>query len=323
MPSVDESISWLTSPSVEELRRAIGQVLPGLAERPIVLSHRVVTSDPRFFQGRAILDDAYVVKFAWSEPPARRIVHEGRVLAALAKVRDPLPVPHVVAAVATPALLVTQLVPGEPLSWEEANEVSGPRRARLVEDLAGFLAVLHDHATLDGVGNAVVGLRMPEPGAQASTAELRARFGRHVKTSQRPIVYRWCDWVDDVLAEPTDTALLHGDLHGYNLVWDPSSGALRLVADFESAGVGDPAFDFRYLPGQANTVDLFLEVGRRYAQLTARVLNLDRVMAWHIRTMLGDALWRTEASVPLPGSGGTASSWVSELEIRMRAVLGR
>ena len=77
------------------------------------------------------------------------------------------------------------------------------------------------------------------------------------------------------------------------------------------------------LTRQGDTADLFLEVGRGYEQLTGRVLEVRRVMAWHIRTFLGDALWRTEAGVPLPGSGGTASSWVDELEIRMRAVLDR
>jgi thiamine kinase-like enzyme len=161
---------------------------------------------------------------------------------------------------------------------------------------------------------------MPEP--QASTAEIRARFGRYIESSQRSIVDKWCDWVDVILAGPADAAFLHGDLHGYNLVWDPPSGALQLVADFETAGVGDRAFDFRYLPGQADTVDLFLQVVRRYEQLTNHGLDLDRVMAWQIRTTLGDALWRTEAGVP-PGRGGTASMWVDELEIRMRAVIDR
>ncbi len=318
-PSTDEPVGWFASSSVEELRSAVGRLMPDLAERPLVLNDRVVTSDPRFFQGTAIVDGAYIVKFAWSEPPARRIVHESRVLAVLAGTHGGLQVPPLVAAATVPALLVTRLVRGEPFSWEWANKVSGKRRERLVGDLAGFLAVLHDPATLDALGAAGVGLVMPEP--QASTAEIKERFGRHFKPSQRSIVDRWCDWVDVTLAGPADAAFLHGDLHGYNVVWHPPSGALQLVADFETAGVGDRAFDFRYLPGQAATVDLFLEVVRRYERLADQGLDLERVMAWHIRTVLGDALWRTEAGVSLPGSGGTASSWVDELEIRMREVI--
>ncbi len=210
---------------------------------------------------------------------------------------------------------------GEPLSWESANEVSGDRRRRLVAELAGFLGLLHHRGTLIAVRDAGVLLAVPEP--QATTAEIRTRFATLVTPTQRSIVAAWCDWVDEILADSVELSLLHGDLHGHNLVWDPATGVVRLVADFESAGVGDPAFDFRYLPGQAETPDLFLEVARRYEEVTGSRLDLRRVMAWHIRSVLGDALWRTEAGIPLPGSGETASSWVDELEIRMDAVLGR
>lgn len=56
-----------------------------------------------------------------------------------------------------------------------------------------------------------------------------------------------------------------------------------------------------------------------YEHLTKRHVALDRVMAWHVRTVLGDALWRTEANVSLPG-GGTPATWIDELEARMTAL---
>jgi hypothetical protein len=40
-------------------------------------------------------------------------------------------------------------------------------------------------------------------------------------------------------------------------------------------------------------------------------------MAWHTLTHLGDALWRTEHDVDLPG-GGTPASWVDDLADRLR-----
>jgi aminoglycoside phosphotransferase (APT) family kinase protein len=315
----EPAVGWLATRSVEELSQAISEAIPELAGRPLDLNDRVVTSNPRYFQGSAVLDGAYVVKFAWSEPAARRIVHEARLLEALAKAELGLPVPAVVAAAAAPALLITRLVHGEPLSWEAANGLSGQPRRKLVEDLAHFLAVLHDPATLEVVGSASLGPEMPE--TQATTDELRERFGRFVSPSEQLMVEQWCDWADTVLHDARGRALLHGDLHGHNLVCDPVGGALRLVADFETAGPGDPAFDFRYLPGQAETVDLFLEIRRYYERLSGRGLDMYRVMAWHITTVLGDALWRTEAGVALPGSGGTASTWVEELDSRMRSVL--
>jgi hypothetical protein len=42
-------------------------------------------------------------------------------------------------------------------------------------------------------------------------------------------------------------------------------------------------------------------------------------LAWHIRAVLGDALWRSQAGVPLPG-GGTVDGWVEEMRERIAAL---
>jgi hypothetical protein len=68
---MDRSVSWLTTPSLDELGHAIREIAPDLAARPLVVNERVVTRNPRYFQGSAVIDGVYIVKFAWSEPPAR------------------------------------------------------------------------------------------------------------------------------------------------------------------------------------------------------------------------------------------------------------
>jgi hypothetical protein len=42
-------------------------------------------------------------------------------------------------------------------------------------------------------------------------------------------------------------------------------------------------------------------------------------MAWHLRTALGDALWRSEAGVPLPDHR-TPPAWVDDLAERFAAL---
>ena len=42
-------------------------------------------------------------------------------------------------------------------------------------------------------------------------------------------------------------------------------------------------------------------------------------MAWHVLTALGDAMWRTEAGVALPG-GGTATTYVDRLSLELEAL---
>jgi hypothetical protein len=51
-------------------------------------------------------------------------------------------------------------------------------------------------------------------------------------------------------------------------------------------------------------------------------LDLRRVMAWHVRTALGDALWRSEAGVPLP-AGSTPASYVDDIQRKLPAVRRR
>src|SRR5205085_9728380 len=106
---------------------------------------------------------------------------------------------------------------------------------------------------------------------------------------------------------------------GYNHGWSGGPRMLRLLAHFEVAGPGDPEYDFRYFPSQEPTVGLLTSIRQRYMSLTGRTIDADRVMAWHIRTALGDALWRSEAGGPLPG-GGTPSTYVDDIELKVRAL---
>jgi len=53
-----------------------------------------------------------------------------------------------------------------------------------------------------------------------------------------------------------------------------------------------------------------------YERLTGRAVEPAPLLAWHIRTVLGDALWRSEAGVPLPG-GGTVHEWIEALQLRI------
>jgi hypothetical protein len=94
--------------------------------------------------------------------------------------------------------------------------------------------------------------------------------------------------------------------------------ALRAVVDFDNSGPIEREFDFRYLPSQATRPDLLAATIRHYQRESGHHLNAERIMAWHIRTVLGDALWRSEAGIALP-EHGSPSRWVDELARRMTA----
>ncbi|MGW7682475.1 phosphotransferase family protein [Kribbella sp. NPDC054772] len=294
---------WLEAGSAEAVGAALRQVAPELTDEPIAVRGGLGETDPRWWAGSAVVGGRFVVKFAWSQPAAVRLAHEIAVLEALGPVLPYLP--DVVASSTDPLLLVTRLVPGSAL-FDVVDSLDLDDAGR---QLAHFLGALHDPATRER-------FETPATLQPATTDTLRAGFPKWARADQRSAVLRWCDWADDVLATPGPGVLVHADLHGGNQVWD--GGQLRVVVDFETAGLHEPEYDLRCFPGTGPGVELATATIRHYQTTTGRQLSVDRVMAWHLRTALGDALWRSEAGVPLPDHR-TPPEWVDDLAGRFAA----
>ncbi len=309
-------VGWLADSSEGALRAALDTVVPELAGSPIKVNPGYRQSNPLYWSASAVIDDRFIVKYAWSEVRATRVWREGELLRRLRGRGVPPSLPELVALSRDPALLVTALVDGEPLSWDWASALRQPDIEKVADHIARFLAHLHAADATE----VLTELPVVQPAAQADTDRLRDGYPRLVDEHRAAVVLRWCDWVDGVLDKPQGYAevLVHGDFHGYNQVWDRTARELRAVVDFDESGIADPHFDLRYLPGNARGPQLLLKVIDVYASLTGRRLDISRAMALNVLTHLGDALWRTEASVPLPG-GGTPTSWVDDLEDRLAA----
>lgn len=93
-------------------------------------------------------------------------------------------------------------------------------------------------------------------------------------------------------------------------------GSRVLAADFDNAAFGDPHYDSRYLVSIRRDLDWFTACVDAYQQRSGRELSVERILAWHIRTALGDALWRTELNEPLPGDL-TPSDYVDDITWRL------
>jgi aminoglycoside phosphotransferase (APT) family kinase protein len=308
-------VTWLAEPTVAALRAGLREVAPDLAEGAIVPRGLEPSDDPQWCAASAVIDGRYVVKFAWSRPAALRICYQARILDALRAAAPGLPLPEQVVFSQDPAMLVLRRVLGAP--FFDVRHLIGPgERDVVARDLATALAELHQPGVLRTVRDLAGPLR--EPTAQATTDTLRARFGALVRPDQRDRVLSWCDWADTALAAPGRTVLVHGDFHGDNHLWDPQTLRLRLVIDLETVGTGEPEFDLRCLPGDCG-MELFIATVARYEELSGTKLDVDRIMAWHLRTVLGDALWRAEAAIPLPDKR-TPVQWVDDLSARFAAL---
>jgi aminoglycoside phosphotransferase (APT) family kinase protein len=306
------ALTWLSDGTVDSVRTALTVVFPELSTSDIRLLPRIEQSNPLWHGGTAVLDNKLAVKFAWAEPAAERVWHEARILGALGSF-PALRIPRVVTASSDPALLVTKWVAGGPLTYEQVGNSDRQWLERTADELARFLADLHRPEVLAAVIVEVGPMAAPVP--QATTGAIRQRLSPWLRPDQIGLVSGWCDWADRALEAPQTKALVHGDLHGHNQVWDEHQD-LRAVVDFEESGPAEAAFDFRYLASQGPTVDLLVATCQKYAEYSSTPVDLARVMAWNIRTVLGDALWRSEAGVALP-DGGTPAEWVDGLGTRL------
>jgi aminoglycoside phosphotransferase (APT) family kinase protein len=301
--------AWLEGPSADAVRDAVRCVAPHLSA-DVRLNDMLLSSTPFWQRGTAWLGTEHVVKFAWSQAAAAELDRERRVLLALA--RTPFRrLPPIEATAERPLLIITRRVDGTPCGGGVLHDRA--TATALALDLAQVLTTLHDPAVLAAVTATVADLPPPTP--QADTDAIRERLHPFVDRAHVPAIHRWCDWADEVQGEAAATrVLLHGDVHAYNLLVD--AGRVRCVLDYGEVTAGDHHFDFRYLPAIEPTIGFFCRTAEEYERRTGRSVEPARVLAWHIRTVLGDALWRSQTGVALPG-GGTVDRWIELLEERI------
>jgi aminoglycoside phosphotransferase (APT) family kinase protein len=313
-----KELGWLPDPSVDAILAAVASVAPDLQPGTVRVRTARESRGSSPSRGTATLDDRYMVKFACSERAAAAIYREGLIFELLGQDEFSVPVPNVVAIGRHPALVITEMVAGEPLAFDDPLLSTPDGQAAVGRVLGRTLSALHDDAVREAVIGASLNSVRPQP--QAGTPELRNRFLPLVSSDLRALVLTWCEWTDEALAsEPPPDCFVHGDLHGFNQVWDLGGPTLHGLVDLEESGLADPHYDFRYLPAQAPGVVLLECAVASYTEVGSRTLSIDRIMAWHVRTCLGDALWRTEAGVALP-DGGTVDGWVDDLARRFTSL---
>ncbi|WP_234384848.1 aminoglycoside phosphotransferase family protein [Streptomyces sp. MMG1121] len=210
--------------------------------------------------------------------------------------------------------MITRLEPGASL-FQVVDSIDRDQAGR---QLARFFAALHDLSAGERprlLSGRLTGAQLPP----VTAGVLRERLVRWTQPEQRRTVMRWCDWAAAVLATPGPAVLVHGDLHGDNQVWDHVE--LQLVVDFETVGTAEPEYDLRAIPGpgMGPGMELLTAVMRHYQQITGRQISPERAMAWHLRNAFNDALWRSEAGIPVPDHR-TPSQWVDDLSARLTAL---
>jgi aminoglycoside phosphotransferase (APT) family kinase protein len=298
---------WIYEPSETAVLDAVRTTLPHLAADGVRLNDAFEQSNPFWHKGTAWLGRTHVVKFAWSPEAAVELARECDAMLALAQTPFVRWMPTIDATSRCPLLIVTRRVEGAPCWGEYLHD---PAVARGV---AAVLGDLHDPAVTRTILEQ--GVEPPDPRPQADTEAIRSRLDRFLRPPHVELVGRWCDWIDRVQARPHgERVILHGDLHGYNMVI--GGRCVRCVLDYDAVSFGDHHYDLRYVPGLGSSIEFLVAVADEYERRTGRTVEPAPLLAWHLRTVLGDALWRSEADVPLP-DGGTVQGWIEQMRLRI------
>jgi aminoglycoside phosphotransferase (APT) family kinase protein len=222
--------------------------------------------DLRWFRARRItegwdhvvvvLDDARVFRFPLEPPYADGLGREIAVLDHLAghlaeraagdpATPPPVRIPRYDRVAPDGSFAGYPLVPGRELTPQLLAALPAAQRGTLIEQLAGFLSVLH---TAPIAGTPLE--RVPRSCLAEDQQEIRAGAAAHLPAVLTPAELAEAEGVladvDELLAADLPSVFIHNDVYSRHLLWDGAAGRLGVI-DFSDMCRGDPAVDFAEL----------------------------------------------------------------------------
>jgi aminoglycoside 2''-phosphotransferase len=192
------------------------------------------------------VNDAIVLRFPRSARSLQRIPAMLAVLRAL-QGRTMIPTPRPIyrsreMRIEGEAFVGYPMLPGEPMQTESLATMGDETARGLAEQLAQFLSELHS------VPRDMVDVPL---GSSLGVDHWRRLFS-HVQERLLPemtpeardaAVAHFHTLIEEPSASDHRGALVHGDFRPDNVLWDPASGEVTGVVDFDSVGWNDPAID--------------------------------------------------------------------------------
>ena len=262
----------LAPPALERIAAALAA-----AGFPVPLAHiRVEARDDKWL---VRLPGPLLAWVATSERGIARLRTERRVLRLLAS-RCSFGVPRLLFESDEGDLDVREPVPGATDPWAAYSTVrDDPARAREIgAALGALLAQQHSRIVAADVADWLP--RQPEwperrdwIAARLPTVVDDARLIRRALAT--------IDEYEGVPVEDGDLALLHGDLGLHNLAFDPESGAVNGVFDYDGAAWADRHHDFRYLVFDFASHALVDAAAAAYEPAVGRPIRRERVFLYN------------------------------------------
>lgn len=205
-----------------------------------------------------------------------------------------------------------RMIPGVPLDTPTYRQLDESEQFEAGTTIGRFLAEMHMALAVTEAAARLTG----EPLHPMSPRTLRLHFLPHIAgDSQRSFVTRVIDRYEQIKPITGDRAVLHNDLHGHNMLFDPSSRRVVGIVDFTEIAIGDRHFDPCYLYSWDESC--LLAAVTEYQRVSGVTLSVERCMIYNAAQEFSDLTWRTEQNVPI--DEGPVSARVGRLQQRMTA----
>jgi aminoglycoside phosphotransferase (APT) family kinase protein len=205
-----------------------------------------------------------------------------------------------------------RLIPGIPLDTRTYRQLGEPERLAVGTAVGRFLAEMHMAIPVAEAAPRLTG----EPLHPMSARTLRLHFlPRITDDSQRAFAARVIDRYEQIQPTAADGAVLHNDLHGHNMVFDPTSRRVVGIVDFTEIAIGDRHFDPCHLYSWDESC--FLAGLAEYQRVSSVTLSVERCIIYNAVQDFSDLTWRAEQRVPI--GEGPLSARVDRLHRRLAA----
>lgn len=189
------------------------------------------------WEQHVIIDEAngLVYRFPRHQAAAAKLDDEVAVLRVVHNQSWPIQLP--VMREHTPEYSTYSYIPGEPLSSALLSTLSDADLQHAGHQLGAFLRQFHtlDHKVVDAKKT-----RQTTSLLDYYTARINEAVGKNIHQKAAQALSR-------LTASDLQSVVVHGDLHGLNMIMDPITKSLNGVIDLSEIEIGDPHQDFRKL----------------------------------------------------------------------------
>lgn len=222
------------------------------------------------WEQHVIIDEpnGIIYRYPRHQAAADKLKDEVTILNELESVALPLKIPRLIDY--NSDFATYRYITGEVLSPQRVASISSSDAARIGSGIGEFLAVFH------ALNPKIIDKKQ----TKHATSLLEYYQERIFKGSKTPYYPDAIHALDELITHtvPTESVVLHGDLHGLNIVVRPTDNQLTGVIDLSEMETGDPHQEFRKLfMTIPSSLDKAIE---SYEKSGGQQITRDQVLRW-------------------------------------------